>query len=54
MIKYLRDMTNKDSGSIQYGVLVNDDYFEIVTDTKLRTEEIAKFLGCAEGEIFSN
>jgi hypothetical protein len=52
MIKYLKDMTIKDSGSIQYGVLLNDDYFEIVSDTKLNTEEIAKFLECDETEIY--
>lgn len=52
MIKWLKDMTENDYGVVKYGVLVNDDYFEFVTDRKLRTEEIANFLECEENEIY--
>lgn len=52
MIKYLKDMKDNDYGVVKYGVLVNDDYLEFVSDRKLNLGEIAKFLECGSEEIW--
>ncbi len=52
MIKWLKDMTDKDYGVVKYGVLdIHDDYFVFVSDRKLNLGEIAKFLECGSEEI---
>ena len=51
MIKYLVDMKETDYGLLQYDVGVNDDFFQIVSDRYLSTDEIAKFLECEVNEI---
>lgn len=51
MIKYLVEMNENDYGVVKYDILVNDDYFKLVSDRSLSTEEIAKFLECEVDEI---
>lgn len=51
MIKYLVEMNENDYGVVKYDILVNDDYFQLVSDRSLSTEEIAKFLDCEVEEI---
>ena len=51
MIKFLKDMKENDYGVIKYEVLVNDDVFHFVSDKKLSTDEMAKFLDCEVDEI---
>lgn len=51
MIKYLVEMNENDYGVVKYDILVNDDFFQLVSDRSLSTEEIAKFLYCEIEEI---
>lgn len=51
MIKYLVDVNENDYGSLKYDVAVNDDFFQLVSDRYLSTDEIADFLECKVEEI---
>lgn len=50
-MKYLINSNPNDNFSLKYTVCVNDDVFEILTNEKASTEELAKFIGCEVDEI---